>query len=214
MLTLWNRDKGGCSSEKPRQALQGSGLPEAAPQSFSSAPRTGESETDGGLGLFPKLRETAFTLTLVAEGGSGDEEAPHCGCRGCPPTSPPPAAPFPSPSPVLSAGPQGVQWPLRTLTAGAVGTSGASADERRGRRARGRQRESRQPLAAAGSLPIPAGLGRRTPRVHRGRMSQARGRAVRAEDALRRVGGAPNPAPEGRRRPRGGGRAAACARRG
>lgn len=124
MLTLWNRDKGGCSSEKPRQALQGSGLPEAAPQSFSWAPRTGESETDGGLGLFPKLRETAFTLTLVAEGGSGDEEAPHCGCRGCPPTSPPPAAPFPSPSPVLSAGPQG-----------SSGLSGLSLQEQLGRRA-------------------------------------------------------------------------------
>lgn len=98
MLTLWNRDKGGCSSKKPSQALQGSGLPEAAPQSFSCAPRTGESETDGGLGLFPKLQKTVFTLTLVPKAGrSGGEEAP----------SPTPAAPFPPPSPVLSAGPQG-----------------------------------------------------------------------------------------------------------
>ncbi|XP_053078222.1 spidroin-1-like [Acinonyx jubatus] len=109
MLTLWNGDKGGCSSEKPSQALQGSGLPEAAaPQSFSCALGAGESETDGGLGSFPKLRETVFTLTLVAEaGGVGAKKRPAKAAVAVHPPPRRPAAPFPSPSPVQSAGPQG-----------------------------------------------------------------------------------------------------------
>lgn len=62
-----------------------------------------------------------------------------------------------------------VQSPLRAVTPGAVGTSVASGDERRGRRqGPGRQQESRQPPAAALALPIPAGLEQRTPRGHRG----------------------------------------------
>ena len=109
MLTLWNGDKGGCSLEKPSQALQGSGSWEAAPHGCSCALRTGESGTDGGLGLFPKLQETVFTLTPGSQPGRGrgNKAAPRFSCTDCPPTSPPPAAPFPSPSPVPSSGPRG-----------------------------------------------------------------------------------------------------------
>lgn len=82
-----------------------------------------------------------------------------------------------------------VQPPLRALTLGAVGTSGASGEERRRRRqGRGRQRESQQSPAAAVSLPIPVGLGQRTPHGHRGRMSQARGRAARGAGPWRGAG--------------------------
>lgn len=126
MLTLWNGDKGGCSSGKPRQALRGSGLPEAAPQSFPCAPRAGESETDGGLGLFPKLRETAFTLTRATEArGSGGEEAPPLRLPRLPTHLPAPRQhlPFP-PSPVLNARPQR-----------SGGLSGLSLQEQLGRRA-------------------------------------------------------------------------------
>lgn len=108
MLTLWNGNKGGCCSEKPSQALQGSGLSEAAPHRSSCAPGTGESGTDGELGLFPKLQETVSILTLEAdsgEWGGGGEEAHRFGCIRCPPTSSPRKHPF-SPSPVLSAGPR------------------------------------------------------------------------------------------------------------
>lgn len=70
---------------------------------------------------------------------------------------------------VLNAGTQRSSRLSGAVTPGAVGTSGASGDERRGRRqGPGRQQESRQPPAAALALPIPAGLEQRTPRGHRG----------------------------------------------
>lgn len=71
MLTLWNGDKGGCSLENPSQALRGSGFWEAAPHGSSCALGTGQSRADSGLGLFPKLQETVFILTLGAEAGRG-----------------------------------------------------------------------------------------------------------------------------------------------
>lgn len=56
--------------EKPSRARQGSGVSETAPHGSLCAPGTKESRTeDGGLGSFPKLRETVFTLTLEAEAG-------------------------------------------------------------------------------------------------------------------------------------------------
>lgn len=191
MLTLWNGNKGGCCSEKPSQALQSSGFSEAAPHRSSCAPGTGESGTDGGLGLFPKLQDTVSILTLEAdagEWGGGGEEAHRFGCIRCPPTSSPRKHPF-FPLTCPERGASEVRSPLRALTAGAVGASGASGDERRRRwRGRGRQQESRQPPAAAVSLPIPAALGQRTGRGRRGRMSQARGRAARGAGPSRGAG--------------------------
>ena len=57
--------------EKRSQALQGSGVLGGALHRSSCAAGTGESRVDGGFGLFPKLQETVFILTLGAEEGRG-----------------------------------------------------------------------------------------------------------------------------------------------
>lgn len=104
-----------------------------------------------------------------------------------------------------------VQSPLRAVTSGAVGMSGASGNERRGRRqGPGRQQESRQPPAAALALPIPAGLEQRTPRAN----ESGEGAGGEGRGTVEGSGGVPTPAPEGRRQPLGEGRAAARARGG
>lgn len=212
MLTLWNGNKGGCSLEKPSRARQGSGISEAAPQGLSCAPETGESRTDGGLGLFPKLQRTVFTLTLEDEAREGGRRrsAPF-GLQRWPTHLPMPITPFPSRSPVLSAGtrrssrPSGLSLsellgrlaPLERSEGGAAG-SGSSAGI--------------SAVARSRCLPPHPG-GARAADAARPPRADESGEGAGGEGCGTVEGGGdvPTLAQSGRRRPLGGGRAAPCA---
>lgn len=66
--------KEGVAWRNPARRSKAPGSWEAALHRSSCAPGAGESRTDGGFGLFSKLQETVFILTLGAEVGRGGRE--------------------------------------------------------------------------------------------------------------------------------------------